>query len=316
MTPEGTRRIAVIGAGFIGRAWAIVFARAGCTVALHDPDPAVLEAAPGLLAQALEDLHRAGLIAEAPAAVAARIATEPDAAAALDGAAHAQECGPEDVAAKRAIFAALDAAAAPQTVLASSTSGIVASRFVEGLRHPGRCLVAHPVNPPFLIPLVEIAPAPQTDPDTVARTTALMAAVGQSPILVRQEIDGFILNRLQGALLNEALRLYRDGYAGVEDIDRAMRDGLGRRWAFMGPLETIDLNAPGGAADYADRYGPMYAAADDRRDAHPWQPEVIARLHAELRAARPLSDLDARRSWRDRRLMALTAHLAGADPGG
>jgi L-gulonate 3-dehydrogenase len=308
-----TRRIAVIGAGFIGRAWAIVFARAGFSVALHDPDTAILERAPRALDVALVDIHAAGLVTESPPVIAARIEIVEDVAAALAGAEYAQECGPEDVALKREIFATLDAAATADTILASSTSGIVASRFVGQLRNPGRCLVAHPVNPPYLIPLVEVAPAPETDPEVTERTMALMAAVGQSPILVRREVDGFILNRLQGALLNEGLRLYRDGYASVEDIDRAVRDGLGRRWAFMGPMETIDLNAPGGAADYARRYGPIYSAADARRDIHPWQPDVINRLDAELRAARPLSALDERREWRDRRLMALAAHLAQAE---
>lgn len=304
-------KIALIGAGLIGRAWAIVFARAGRQVALYDVDPAVAQAAPGRIAAQLGDLGRAGLLDEPAAAILARIVPTAELEAAVAGAVHVQENGPEDLAVKRVLFARLDAAAAPETVLASSSSAIRASAFTETLTVRGRCLVAHPVNPPYLVPLVELAPAPWTAPETVARTRALMSAVGQVPIEVRREIDGFILNRLQGGLVNEALRLAAEGYASIEDIDKCVRDGLGLRWSFMGPFETIDLNAPGGVADYAERYGPFYQqVARDRGEAPPppWQGEAIARVTAARRAQLPPTALDRRQEWRDRRLMALLAH--------
>jgi L-gulonate 3-dehydrogenase len=307
----GEERIAIVGAGLVGRAWAVVFARAGLDVALADRDAAALAAAPERIAATLAALAAAGLVDD-PEGAAGRIVSTQRLAEALDGASYVQECGPEDVGIKRAIFAELDRLAPPETILASSTSGIVASLFDGEMARPERALVAHPVNPPSLVPLVEVAPSPQTAESVVARTMALMEAVGQSPILVRREIEGFVLNRLQGALLNEALRLYRDGFASAEDIDRAVRDGLGRRWAFMGPLETIDLNAPGGAGDYAARYGGLYRRIDARRDDPPWDGEVIDRLVAELRARRPAAALEARQAWRDRRLVALTAHLRAA----
>ena len=116
-----------------------------------------------------------------------------------------------------------------------------------------------------------------------------MESVGQVPVTVEREVEGFVLNRLQGALLNEALRLVAHGYVSPEDVDRCVRDGLGLRWSFMGPFETIDLNAPGGVADYAARYGGFY----DRLEAQPlppagWKHEVVARIDADRRAALPV----------------------------
>ena len=155
-------------------------------------------------------------------------------------------------------------------MLASSTTGIPPSAFTEHLAGRRRCLVAHPINPPYVTPLVEICPAPWTDAAVVDRTHALMRAVGQAPIRMRREVQGFIANRMQAALIGAALRMVRDGIASAEDVDIAIRDGIGLRWSFMGPLETIDLNAPGGIADYLRRYGPLYQA--------------IEREHAEARA--------------------------------
>lgn len=304
-------RIAVIGAGLIGRAWAVVFARAGLEVTITDIDAASLAAARRRIETTLTDLEHVDLVDD-PQAALARISSEGDLAKAVAGAGYVQECGPENVEIKSRLFAELEEMTGADTILASSTSGITASSFNRLMRDPSRALVAHPVNPPSVIPLVEVAPSPETADTIVARTMALMERVGQKPILVRREIEGFVLNRLQGALLNEALRLLRDGVASAADIDRAVSDGLGRRWAFMGPLQTIDLNAPGGAGDYADRYGPIYRRVDEARDAQPWTEEVIARLVEQLRSTDPADTHDARCDWRDRRLMALAAHLQSA----
>jgi 3-hydroxyacyl-CoA dehydrogenase len=310
-------KVAVVGAGLIGRAWAIVFARAGVPVRLYDADPAVLDAAAERLAESLADLKRFRLI-EDPAAVQRLVTPAPDLAAALDGVDYVQECGPERLEAKREIFARLEAAAPETAILASSSSGLVASSFSGGLRRPERCLVAHPVNPPYLIPLVELCPAPDTDPQAVETARALMERVGQAPILVRKEVEGFALNRLQGALLNEALRLYEDGVCSAEDLDRTIKYGLGLRWSFIGPFETIDLNAPGGLADYAERYAPLYESLGRQQaDPRPWSPATVAALERERRELLSEDHLAERQAWRDRRLMALTAHklAAGRDIG-
>jgi 3-hydroxyacyl-CoA dehydrogenase len=304
-------RIGIVGAGLIGRAWSIVFARAGFGVKLWDVAPAALPAAMEFIAARLPELREAGLIADAPATVLARIVPVATIAEAVSGVVHVQENGPERVADKQALFAEIDRLAGPDTVLASSTSGIPASAFTEGLPGRARCLVAHPVNPPYLVPLVELCPAPWTDPAVVARTRALMQRAGQVPATVNREVAGFVLNRLQVALVAEAMRLVADGTISAEDVDATVKDGLGLRWSFMGPLETIDLNAPDGLADYCARYGGLYAQVMEETKPLPLTADLIGRLHAARRSELPLDAQPARQAWRDRRLMALLAHKKG-----
>lgn len=301
-------RIAIVGAGLIGRAWAIVFARAGCPVAIHDADPQALAQCRALLQENIADLARHGLIEEQPDAVLARITPAATLAAALEGAELVQENVRETLEAKRAIFAEMDRLAAPHTILASSTSWIPASEFSADLPGRGRIMVGHPVNPPYLVPLVEVAPAPWTTAAAVERARELYARAGQSPVLLKKEITGFLLNRIQGAVLNEALNLYAEGYASVEDLDKVLKDGLGLRWSFMGPFETIDLNAPGGVVDYAQRYGPTYREVARAQLPNDWDAGLLARIEAERRGVLPADRLGERARWRDNRLMALVAH--------
>ncbi len=302
--------IAIVGAGLIGRAWAIAFARGGHDVRIYDQMAGAAEKAVQLAASAVSALAQEGLLdGQPPDRVAARLRATATLAETLMGASHVQENTPEDLEAKKQIFAQLDRAAAPDAVLASSTSALLPSRFTESLAGRARCLVVHPINPPYLIPAVEIVPAPWTDSAVVERTRVLMSAAGQSPIVMRREIDGFIMNRLQGALLEEAFRLVADGYASVEDVDIGLREGLALRWSFMGPFETIDLNAPAGVRDYVARYQQIYArlfpSMQRRVD---WAGEVIEIVERERRAKLPESELARRQAWRDRRLMALAAH--------
>ncbi|MGF1526287.1 MAG: 3-hydroxyacyl-CoA dehydrogenase [Candidatus Competibacterales bacterium] len=302
--------IAIVGAGLIGRAWAVVFARGGHRVRLFDIAAEALDAVEPWLAATAQTLASHGLIDD-PQKIEGAVDLHTDLATALRGAQYVQECGPETVAAKRALFGQLDDLCGPQVILASSTSGIYASQFTADLAHPERCLVAHPVNPPHLVPVVELVPAPDTAPWAVTRARELLTLAGQVPIVLHREIQGFALNRLQGALLEEALRLVAGGYIDPEDLDATVKHGLGLRWSFMGPLETIDLNAPGGVADYARRYGPLYRALE-KELAHldPWDPAVVAAVEDARRRQLPLAQLAERQVWRDRRLMALVAHKA------
>ena len=169
-----------------------------------------------------------------------------------------QENGPEKVEEKKLIFTELDKLAPPDALLVSSTSAITASRFTELLPGRARCLVGHPVNPPHLIPLVELCGAPWTAPDAIDRARKIYREIGQVPVTINREVNGFVLNRLQGALLAEAFRLVGEGYISAEDLDHTVKDGLGLRWSFLGPFETIELNAPGGIPDYCARYTGFY----------------------------------------------------------
>ncbi len=304
--------VAVVGAGLIGRAWAIVFARAGHPVRLHDMDAATMAASRGYIDARLHELASFGLIDEAPADVLARIQGEPSLAEAVRDVVLVQENVRETVADKIAIFAQLDALAPPDAVLASSTSWLPASTFTAGLARRERCLVAHPTNPPYLVPLVELCPAPWTTPQALQRAHALYTGAGQTPVTLAREIHGFLLNRVQGAVLNECFALYAQGLASAEDIDKVLKEGLALRWSFMGPFETIDLNAPGGVTDYAQRYGPGFRETQSESRAFDWADDTLARLDAERRQQLAISDIDARSAWRDRRLMALAAHKRAA----
>src|SRR6202453_5109982 len=252
-------KVAVIGSGFVGRAWAISFARAGCEVAIWDQHKDAPAKALAYIERLLPELEANDLLNGAGASeVGARIRVATTLESALEGVAHVQENTPEDLEVKRAVFARLDAAAPTDAVLASSTSAILPSAFTENLKGRARCLVVHPLNPPYLIPAAEVVPAPWTDLAVIERTASFLRAAGHAPIVMRREIDGFVMNRLQGALLEEAFRLVSSGSASGEDIDIGIREGLALRWSFMGPFETIDLNAPAGVRDYVQRYGALY----------------------------------------------------------
>jgi 3-hydroxyacyl-CoA dehydrogenase len=305
-------RITLVGGGLVGQAWAIVFGRAGHEVTLFDAEPAALEQARRNIALRLDDLAGLGLIDDA-AAVHGWMRYAGTLGEALASADYVQESTPERVEVKRQVFAELDRLAAPDAILASSTSGIPASAFTEDLGGRGRCLVAHPINPPFVTPLVELCPAPWTEPAVVDRTHALMTSVGQAPIRLKREVQGFVANRMQAALIGAALRMVEDGVASAEDIDVAIRDGIGLRWSFMGPFETIDLNAPGGIADYLRRYGPLYEAIEGEHAPLDWTDDALLRkVDEERRAVLPTGQLAERSAWRDRRLMALAAQKRDA----
>ena len=307
MAEETKPAIGVIGAGLVGLGWAIVFARAGHPVRVFDgtlPEATWRQTAGDCLA----DLAEFGLIEDA-GAVLGRIAGVDTLAAAVNDVAYVQESVFERVDVKTALFREIDAVIGPETVVGSSSSGIPASAFTDGRRNRANYLIAHPVNPPYLVPVVEIVPAPWTSLEAVEIAERTMNAVGQVPVRVRREVEGFILNRLQGALLREAWALFEEGYASAADIDKTVSYGLGYRWSFIGPFETIDLNAPGGVRDYAERLGGLYLdIARDRTDPKPWSGELVAAVEAERRAALPAGELALRRRWRDRRLMALAAH--------
>ncbi len=203
----------------------------------------------------------------------------------------------------------MDTKAPRDAVLASSTSALLPSSFTESLKGRGRCLVVHPINPPYLIPAVEIVPAPWTTGETMARAKEFLVAAGHAPIVMKKELDGFIMNRMQSALLEEAFRLVADGYASVEDIDIGIREGLALRWSFMGPFETIDLNAPQGIRDYADRYQRIYEKLFPQMQRRvDWAGPVMDKIEAERRKSLPAEKLQERQVWRDMRLMVLAAH--------
>ena len=303
-------RVAIVGTGLVGRAWAIAFARAGWEVRLWDPVSDAPRQAVATISRLLQDLAAQELLGGRDVAeVRNLLRPVSELAEALEDVAWTQESAPERLEVKRELWAELDAKAPTDAVLASSTSAIVPSRFTEPLAGRARCLVAHPLNPPYLIPAVELVPAPWTSAGTMDRAAAIIRGIGQMPIVMRREIDGFVMNRLQGALLEEAFRLVADGVCSAEDVDVGLKEGLALRWSFAGPFETIDLNAPGGVRDYVGRYQQIYErmfpSMQRRVD---WAGPVLEKLERERRERLPEAALDERQRWRDQRLMALMRH--------
>jgi 3-hydroxyacyl-CoA dehydrogenase len=307
--------IAVIGAGSIGLAWAIVFARAGHDVRLFDPQDESLKSALGAIGQRLERLREFTLIDEAPRTIAARIRICGSEAEAVQDAAHVQENAPENLELKRGLMRRLDELTDEAATLASSTSAIRASQWAQDLTGRRRCLVIHPANPPYLIPVVELVPADFTDPAIVHQARRLMSGAGLKPIVVGRELEGFVFNRLQGALLREAYCLVRDNVASVDDIDTIVREGLGLRWSFMGPFETAALNTKGGIEAHAERMGPAYRRMGvERGQDDPWTRDLVAKVARERRALMPLEDWPDRVLWRDEMLMRLLAFKRRQNP--
>jgi 3-hydroxyacyl-CoA dehydrogenase len=306
-------RIGIVGSGFIGRAWAIVFARSGYEARLYDAIEGAATKALAAIDDSLADLVRAGLVDEA-APIRKRISACGSIPEALDGAIHVQESVWEQRDLKAKIFAEMDAAAGPDTVLASSSSAIPASEFTADLKGRGRCLVAHPGNPPYLLPVVELVPSPWTSPEVMDRTHRLLEEVGQVPVRLNREIPGFVMNRLQAGVVCEAMSLVGRGVISPADLDKVMRHSLGLRWSFMGPFETMDLNAPNGFQDYLDRYRiPYQKMGAELGVAEAWTKEASDAVLAARNAKTPRTGLPDRRRWRDRRLMALRQHIKTSD---
>ncbi len=314
MNTAGTK-VAIVGSGLIGRAWAISFARAGCQVRLWDPNEEATKQALAFVEASLGDLVANDLLGgRSPADVLAHITPTSSLQDALADAEWVQENGPETLADKHAIFGELDALASPGAILASSTSGLLPSAISENLKGRERFIIAHPINPPHLVPAVELVPSPWTSAEVMERASAFLSAVGQKPLVMKQEIEGFVVNRLQGALLDEAFRLVAGGYADPEDVDKSICEGLALRWSFIGPFETIDLNSPGGVADYVARYKSLYSGLTaGRTEAIDWSGQVLSTVLAARRRALPGNRLPERQLWRDRRLMALRAHKCRAE---
>jgi L-gulonate 3-dehydrogenase len=315
-TGERMKKVAIIGGGSIGVAFCIVFARSGLEVSVYDPAQGRRDAVKPEVQARLVDLAEFGLLDEAADAVLARITVFDHLPDAVQDVVLVQECAPERVDLKRELFTQIDLHAPAAAVLASSSSALTTSSFADALPGRGRCLVAHPGNPPYLIPVIEIVPASFTDEATVELATSLYEAAGMSAVRVTGEIEGFVFNRLQGAVLREAYCLVRDGVASVADIDRVIRDGVGLRWSVTGPFETVDLNTRGGIASHAQKMGPAYERMGASRGQHdPWTPDLVERVALARRAALSLDDWDARVQWRDRRLMALIRDRRRMDGG-
>merc|ERR1712142_313500 len=314
MSGVKNEKIGIIGSGLIGKSWAMIFASVGYKVVLFDVESSqVTKALENIKAELLEFEAAGTLRGELGAVAQAELISGTDSLEeCVTGAKYIQECVPEILELKKKVWGAIDKIVDDKTILGSSTSCIVPSKISDGLTHKAQFIVAHPCNPPYHTPMVELVPAPWTSQEIQAGARALMKEAGQGPVSLSREVPGFVLNRMQYALLNECWRLIRDKVVSPQDLDVVMKDGMGMRYAFMGPMETIHLNAEG-TQNYCDRYG--QTIFDVSSDLGPiptgWKQET-EEDKAEVRAVEeamtkeiPLEELYKRRVWRDKRLAAL-----------
>lgn len=293
--------VGIVGAGSIGVALAIVFARAGHQIRIWDALPEAAPRARGELAARLKML-------ELPTTVADRLSFVDDLDVAVKNVALVQECVPERLDIKGEMLCRIAEAAPDSAVLASSSSALLPTAIAADADDAvaARFLIAHPGNPPYLIPVIELVAGERTAGPVVDRAATLYANAGLRPVRVQREIDGFVFNRLQGAVLREAYCLVRDGVATVDDIDEVMRSGLGRRWSLIGPFETVDLNTRGGIASHAEKMGPVYAKMGAERGQNdPWTAELVAEVTRQRRATLPEEQWADRVRWRDQQLARL-----------
>ncbi len=307
-------RVCVVGAGVIGAAWAARWALCGVNVAVHDLSPTTAERVEATLHAATVAWERLGLLPIVPlgdVTVAGGIGD------AVGDAVLVHECVPERPEIKQAVYAEIEAAAAPEAVIASSTSGIRPSELQSTMMHPERLVVGHPFNPVYLLPLVEVVGGDRTSEHTIERAMDWFAAAGMAPLRVRSEIDGFVADRLMEALWREALWLVHDGVATVAEIDDAMRLGFGLRWAQMGVFQTYaTAGGEGGFRHFIEHFAPTLDLPWTKlTDVPALTPEFIATLIAqsdEQSGDQPIAELCAAR---DRNLADLLLALEANDWG-
>jgi 3-hydroxyacyl-CoA dehydrogenase len=258
-----------------------------------------------LARETLQLLADNGFLQEDVDAVFRRIVPVDSIAEAVAGAEHVQESVREDVEIKRRVFSEIARHAPDTATIASSTSAIRGSLFMGHIDHPERALVAHPVNPPALIPVVELCATPWTSPEAMEKVRALMTNAGMEPVTVLKEIDGFILNRLQYTLVAEAMHLVGEGYCSAEDIDRIVTKGLALRWASIGPFEVAHLNSTHGFLGFVEQLGPMMKEMGrSARTDYDWDMAMAESIHEALAKETPVEDISRRQAWRNRRILA------------
>ena len=297
--------VSCVGAGPIGSSWAIVFARAGYIVRLYDREERAYGPALAYIERSLADLRNEGLITD-ERGIRVRIRIAASLAEAVRGAQLVVESIVEDGEVKRRFFSDLDRVISPGALATSSSSAIPGSEFMGHIEMKDRCLVVHPVNPPHLIPVVEFCATPWTSPSTLESCWALMEQAGQHPIRVNKEIPAFVVNRLQAAIIGEAMHLVDQGIVTVEDLDRAVKFGIGRRLAFTGPFESMHLNSSLSFEAYLDKYKKMLRGmVEATKVTSPWSDELLKKVSAERDRMLPPGDIPDRIAWRDRKLMKL-----------
>ena len=276
-------KIGICCAGLIGASWAIGFANAGFNCLVYDSNEDSIRNFEKISDQLLLDLEILD-----PKINVKKIKSNITLNCTINEICKdvilIQESIIEDLDTKQKIFKELDKLSSKNTILASSSSYLLISKISELVQHKHRCINAHPALPPHVVPFVEVVGSDYTSNEIVQEAIKLYKKANYAAIVVNKETEGFVLNRLQGALLNEAVRLHEGGYASMEDIDIALKHALGIRWAFMGPFEIMDLNAPEGIKDSFSRYkSGIQNLAREQNSVPEYSEEYLYKLENEQR---------------------------------
>ncbi|KAK3913432.1 Lambda-crystallin-like protein [Frankliniella fusca] len=300
--------IGILGSGLIGRSWAMLFASAGYKVKLFDIEPKQVQGALKEIESQLKELEKTKLLRGKLSAAQqiALISGTSNLKDCVTGAFLVQECTPEILDIKMKALRDLDAVVQAPTIISSSTSTHMPSVLSKDLKNKERFVVAHPVNPPYYVRLVEIVPAPYTEEWVPVKVRTLMETIGQVPVSLKKEIAGFSLNRIQYVILNEVWRQVQEGILDVADVDKVMSEGLGPRYAFLGALETAHLNAEG-MVSYCERYAStIYSVSQSMGPIPHMEGKALENIQKQMCERIPLEKLQERRQWRDACLTKLS----------
>jgi len=308
LNPRDVNQIAIIGTGVIGSGWAAHFLRQGLAVTAYDPAPEAESRLRQSIANLWPTLAKLGL---KEGASQEKLTFTFDLPTAVSQAQFIQENAPERLSLKQALLAEIDATAPATAVIASSTSGYAMTDLQQNCtHHPERMVVAHPFNPPYLVPLVEVVGGEKTDPAVVDWAVAFYTAVGKKPLKMNKEIPGFIADRLQEALWREALHMVNEGMATVAEIDAAITWGPGLRWAFMGPCLTFHLaGGEGGMRYMLEHFDPELFSNWTYLDPPPITDELINTMAEGCKAEADGRSIQELEQWRDKTLIALMKAL-------
>jgi carnitine 3-dehydrogenase len=311
------KNIGVVGTGLIGASWAAYYASKDFKVKMFDKISTAQESGLQRAIGYLDGLAQYGLIEKSRAKkMKGNISSAGSLEQAVSDADYVQESASENFEIKIPLFSEMDAIAKPDTILASSSSSLPMTQVQKSVKRPGRCVVAHPFNPPHLVPLVEIVPGNQTTAQTVEDVRTFFNSLGKMPVVLKKETTGFIANRLAAALWREAVDLVLKGVASVQDVDRALFAGPGIRWAFMGQHLIYHLGGGEGGYDYFIKHIGK-AFGDIWKDMATWN-EIsddakikLVQGMDEVMAGKKLSDVA---QWRDKKIVGLLKTIYAEEP--
>jgi len=302
------KTVAVIGTGVIGRGWIRVFTRAGCRTRIYDAAQAQTHKALNWVEADLKrDVSDDFISLKQAETCLSLISLHSNLDEALSGTEYVQESGPENLEIKQAIFSLMDKIAPPRVILASSTSALNIEDIAGSLKGAGRCFTAHPFNPPHILPAVEMMPTKDADPALFEQAMVFLKAVGQKPVRMNFFIPGYLANRIQAAVVREAIHLVQSGVADVEAVDTVIKDALGLRWAIFGNFGTNNTNADGGVREYYGRFGQAYVGLMKELNPNPpsFTEEMIEQIGRGVDAMEGNATVSEICRWRDRMVLKI-----------